>query len=173
MSSNPQSLSQPPAGLWGALQASSSRNRPKPRSLASFENGISDLIEADGAETFNKHDLLCPREGCASIILKKGVGKLKEGQSIQIEPQDIPAHPLLPALPSSSESTQWWLITPSPMQFENIGFSRPVQSLSLSPSGNKLKLLACAECDLGPLGWSEEGGSEFWLACSRIGYRDE
>ena len=38
-------------------------------------------------------------------------------------------------------------------------------------TGKKLKLLACAECDLGPLGWSEEGGTEFWLACSRVGYR--
>jgi len=34
----------------------------------------------------------------------------------------------------------------------------------------RLKLLACAECDLGPLGWSEEGGSEYWLACSRVRY---
>jgi hypothetical protein len=38
-------------------------------------------------------------------------------------------------------------------------------------TGKKLKLLACAECDLGPLGWSEEGGTEFWLTCSRVGYR--
>jgi hypothetical protein len=35
----------------------------------------------------------------------------------------------------------------------------------------KLRLLACAECDLGPLGWNEEGGTEFWLACARVGYR--
>ena len=37
-------------------------------------------------------------------------------------------------------------------------------------SGPKLKLLACAECDLGPLGWCEEGGKEFWLTCTRVGY---
>ena len=37
-------------------------------------------------------------------------------------------------------------------------------------AGQQLKLLACAECDLGPLGWSEEGGSEYWLACSRVSY---
>lgn len=74
------------------------------------------------------------------------------------------------------------------MAFENIGFTHPVQPLTnsgislclLNPSlkvhyciffaGRRLKLLACAECDLGPLGWSEEGGSEYWLACSRVGY---
>ena len=36
-------------------------------------------------------------------------------------------------------------------------------------TGKQLKLLACGECELGPLGWSE-GGSEYWLACSRVGY---
>lgn len=33
-----------------------------------------------------------------------------------------------------------------------------------------MKLLLCAECDLGPVGWCEEGGSEFYLACNRVGY---
>lgn len=78
------------------------------------------------------------------------------------------------------------------MAFENIGFTRPVQPLTNSGksicllnhlrnffiticgnaffAGQQLKLLACAECDLGPLGWSEEGGSEYWLACSRVSY---
>lgn len=37
-------------------------------------------------------------------------------------------------------------------------------------AGQRLKLLACGECDLGPLGWSEEGGFEYWLACARVGY---
>ncbi|KAF9265626.1 hypothetical protein L218DRAFT_957226 [Marasmius fiardii PR-910] len=59
------------------------------------------------------------------------------------------------------------------MQFENIGFSRTAEGLPLSPSGKKMKLLTCAECDLGPLGWCEEGGTEFWLASTRVGYRDQ
>ncbi|KAE9394079.1 Mss4-like protein [Gymnopus androsaceus JB14] len=166
-------MSQPPAGLWEALQASSSKPRPKSHLLSSFPNAIADVSDSTDSETTNQYDLLCPREGCGSVILKKGVARLKERESLQIEPSDIPAHPLLPALPSSSESIHWWLVTPSPMEFENIGFSRPVESLSLSPSGKKLKLLACAECDLGPLGWSEEGGNEFWLVCSRVGYRSD
>ncbi|KAJ3736015.1 Mss4-like protein [Lentinula guzmanii] len=163
--------SQLPAGLLEALQASSSRSRPTPHPLSSFANGISDVTETIDGETVNKCDLLCPRPGCGSIILKKGVATLEERESLQIEPSDIPPHPLLPPLPDTSESIRWWLITPSPMSFENIGFSRPVESLPLSPAGKKFKLLACAECDLGPLGWSEEGGTEFWLACSRVGYQ--
>lgn len=34
-----------------------------------------------------------------------------------------------------------------------------------------LKLLACAECDLGPVGWCEPGGTEFWVACQRVRYK--
>ncbi|KAJ3773939.1 Mss4-like protein [Lentinula raphanica] len=167
------SSSQLPDGLWEALQASSSsKSRPDAHPLSSFSNGVADMTESIDGEATNKHDLLCPRPECRSIIVKKGVATLKERQSIQIEPSDIPIHPLLPPLPSSSESMHWWLITPSPMSFENIGFSRPVESIPLSPSGKLFKLLACAECDLGPLGWSEEQGTEFWLACSRVAYRN-
>ena len=49
-----------------------------------------------------------------------------------MEPVELPAHNLLPALPAPPETAQWWLVGPSPMAFENIGFTRPVQSLSQS-----------------------------------------
>lgn len=55
------------------------------------------------------------------------------------------------------------------MAFENIGFSRPVAP-SVSDNGPRLKLLSCAECELGPVGWSLEGGREFWVHCERVGY---
>jgi len=45
----------------------------------------------------------------------------------------MPAHSLLPTLPTPPATAQWWLVTPSPMAFENIGFTRPVQALSQSP----------------------------------------
>jgi hypothetical protein len=70
------------------------------------------------------------------------------------------------------------------MEFENIGFSKPIingmsvtyawhgRKFDICPdAGPQMKLLICAECDLGPVGWSEVGGTEFWLACSRVGYR--
>lgn len=38
--------------------------------------------------------------------------------------------PDLVALPAPPKTAQWWLITPSPMEFENVGFTRPVQSLT-------------------------------------------
>ena len=51
----------------------------------------------------------------------------------KMEPPGMPAHSLLPALPTPPGTAQWWLITPSPMAFENIGFTRPIQCLSQSP----------------------------------------
>ena len=62
------------------------------------------------------------------------------------------------------------------MVFENIGFSKtmPTYQSSGEPSDGPqpIKLLTCAECDLGPLGWVEEGprGMVYWLAVDRVGY---
>ncbi|GLB41012.1 putative acetyltransferase (GNAT) domain containing protein [Lyophyllum shimeji] len=159
-----------PAGVWDALQHST-KARPLGRAHNSFPGGILDLVEPHTAKqgvSVNKFDLLCPRPACGSIILKRGVAEWVERASVVMEPPSVAAKTILPPLPAPPATCQWWLITPSPMQFENIGFSRPVQQ---NPAGPKLKLLACAECDLGPLGWSEEGGREFWLACARVSYR--
>ncbi|KAF7324804.1 hypothetical protein MKEN_00522200 [Mycena kentingensis (nom. inval.)] len=155
----PTQSSPPPPGVYEALLQPSNPNPSGTRDLSSFAGGVADVA----SESLNKYDLLCPRSGCGSVILKNGVGKLVERPSIQI---DLSPHPLLVELPAPGAPTNWWLVTPSPMQFENIGFSRPVAAL-----GPTMKLLACAECDLGPLGWSQQGGTEFWLACSRVAYR--
>ncbi|KAF8234512.1 acyl-CoA N-acyltransferase [Tricholoma matsutake] len=159
-----------PSGLWEMLQRPRS-NKPASRLYASFPSGITDLIQPHSqqqGESVNKCDLLCPRSGCGSVILKHGVASWVERASVQMEPEDHPTHEFLGKLPAPPETTHWWLVTPSPMQFENIGFSRSLHAQG--PSGKQMKLLACAECNLGPLGWSEEGGSEFWLACARVGY---
>ncbi|KAL7284214.1 hypothetical protein ACG7TL_001496 [Trametes sanguinea] len=167
----PQSL---PPGLWEALQRSSTRPRPASRLLTSFPDAVQDVVtdnskEGAGGSLTNKYDLLCPRPGCGSIILKSGVATWVERESVQLDPagQTLPEY--LGALPAPPATAQWWLVKPNAMAFENIGFSRAIQATG--PNGQKLKLLACAECDLGPLGWCEEGGSEFWLACNRVGYR--
>ncbi|KAJ7630394.1 Mss4-like protein [Roridomyces roridus] len=159
-------MSIPPGVLEALLPR---QNRPKPTPLASFSGGVQDVTTADSDVLYNKYDLLCPRPECGSIILLSSVGKLLERPSVTMEPADkTPSQ--LPSLPEPPANTEWWLITPSPMEFENIGFSKPVDLLS-SQDGKQLKLLLCAQCDLGPLGWCEVGGTEFWLSCSRVGYR--
>jgi ribosomal protein S18 acetylase RimI-like enzyme len=80
---NSQSRSQEmPAGLWEALQASSARERPTPLSSHQSPEVVS-VTGSDGVIK-NKYDLLCPRSGCSSIILKKGVAKLVERSSVQV-----------------------------------------------------------------------------------------
>ncbi|THU90396.1 acyl-CoA N-acyltransferase [Dendrothele bispora CBS 962.96] len=154
--SQSQRQQQLPAGIWEALQSSSSSQTAQ---------RTDDLVDPSGS---NVTDILCTR--CNSVILLQGVASLEERPSVQIDTRSDSSHPLLPALPTSPELTKWWLITPSPMKFENIGFSKPVAGI-LSPAGKPVKLLACAECDLGPLGWSEEDGKEFWLVPARVVYR--
>ena len=62
------------------------------------------------------------------------------------------------------------------MAFENIGYSRPSETMSLPAgapgmdSGKQVKWLICAECDLGPVGWSFQGGQESWLSADRVRY---
>lgn len=63
------------------------------------------------------------------------------------------------------------------MVFENITFSKNLPtdgSQAILQGGSRLvKLLACAECDLGPLGWVEEdsSGVTYWLVVDRVGYQ--
>ncbi|KAI0795045.1 Mss4-like protein [Abortiporus biennis] len=164
-----------PPGLLEALQHSTSpsRQRPVAKLLASFSEGISEVLATDNKDgkVYNKVDLLCPRQGCGSVILKNNVAELVERESFELEPPAEQAqNPHLPPLPASPALTKWWKITPNVMAFENVGFSKPVGG-QLSPNGKKLKLLLCADCDLGPLGWCEEGGTEFWLVADRVGYR--
>ncbi|KAI0259503.1 hypothetical protein BC834DRAFT_962131 [Gloeopeniophorella convolvens] len=87
-------------------------------------------------------------------------------------------HPDLPGLLDLPEKVHWWPVAPSPMAFENIGFSKPVNAgamlLLLSwyhIIEKSLKLLVCAECDLGPIGWCEPGGNEFWVTSQRVRYK--
>ncbi|KAH9919500.1 acyl-CoA N-acyltransferase [Epithele typhae] len=157
--------------VLAALQraSASARTQPTARLLPSFPGGVADVRAADGA---NAHDLVCPRAGCGSVILKTGAAEHAASASVRVEPEGagLTRPECLGALPAPPAQAEWWLVRGSAMAFENIGFSRPVQGLS-APGGGRMKLLACAECDLGPLGWCEEGGREFWLACNRVGYR--
>ncbi|KAG6372986.1 Mss4-like protein [Boletus reticuloceps] len=158
-----------PPGILEALQIAPG-TAPDGRT---FQEVLLDLTLAhasdDGVLT-NKYDLLCPR-GCRSVILKRGVGQLVERSGIEMDSPGHPVDPALDPLPAPPATVQWWLVTPSPMTFENIGFSRSVVRTGDNTASPKpMKFLICADCDVGPLGWCEEGGKEFWLACSRVKY---
>ncbi|KAL5521087.1 hypothetical protein ACEPAG_9009 [Sanghuangporus baumii] len=163
-----------PPGLLEALQQSnSSRNRPSARLSSSFSGAVDDVSKDSGGVKANKYEILCPRPGCGSVILKAGVGTLVEKDLPEIEPAKQPPAGLLVPLPPAGSSVSCWLVQPNPMVFENIGFSRAVNrgTGTQGPAGQTLKLLSCADCDLGPLGWCVVGVPEFWLLCERVGYR--
>ncbi|KAJ7595949.1 acyl-CoA N-acyltransferase [Mycena floridula] len=114
----------------------------------------------------NKYPLTCSRPGCGSIIVRANVANMVQRPLVQMEPLGTTSDPLLPHISAENGMSLWWLVAPSPMEFENIAFSHAVDNAILP--GLKLKLLACAECDLGPIGWCEEGGTEFFLSPIRV-----
>lgn len=74
-----------PPGLWEALQSSSKRIRPSARLLSAFSS-VQEVVEVSAAIKTNKYDLLCPREGCGSIILKKDVACLVQKDFVEVCP---------------------------------------------------------------------------------------
>ncbi|PPQ70423.1 hypothetical protein CVT24_013173 [Panaeolus cyanescens] len=154
-----------PPGLLDALRAPR-RNVPSGRLLSDFPGGVLDVTIPENQKDdklVNKFDLLCPR--CSSIVLKAAVGRWVEKESVELEPSNV-KNEYLPPLPTPPETVHWWLVTPSPMSFENAGFTRAVD-------GKRIKLLTCGECELGPIGYCEEipRPTEFWVSCSRVAYR--
>lgn len=94
----------------------------------------------------------------------------------------IHVHLQLPDLPqlltspivASTRTSGYWSI-PSPLSFENIGFSRNAAPPTPSPSTSSqtiptppiaagtIKYLICADCDQGPLGWHDTEGRDLGL----------
>ncbi|KAH7104242.1 Mss4-like protein [Auriculariales sp. MPI-PUGE-AT-0066] len=178
-------MSNPPnqANILFALHRSSTR--PKPVGVPRAQVGagtVRDLVVLAGASASdpdavldqpNAHDLLCPRPGCGSIIIKAQTAGLRRvpRTTVVLEPRTN-THAHLAPLPEADEANvEVWRITPNEMAFENIGLTHDVPSPGAGTDGPARKLLACAECDLGPLGWHVVGTSEFWLVADRVGYR--
>lgn len=180
--------------LLAALAAQSSR--PRPATIPYSALGPSQLKSE--ATSANSRTLHCPREGCGSLLLQPGGGVWADLQASVVCSSlrvDCPAnahvtdtcHIQLPDDPSSpfpaaAAPHAVWHVASGPFAFDNIGFSRPDAATTLpphTPSGagseqradkGKVKWLICADCDLGPLGWTYEGERDAWLAVERVGY---
>ncbi|THH07645.1 hypothetical protein EW145_g3244 [Phellinidium pouzarii] len=145
------------SGLDGLLEAgagvgSAGGGNPVGR-IASFtgvelEYGIGDVVTLDQSGSVsdggvNKYVLLCPRSGCGCVILRDGVGKLIQKDAIELEPSEKAPTALLTPLPPAGQPIHCWLVQPSPMAFENIGFSRPVGEELDDPTSMAKLRLAC------------------------------
>ncbi|ORY88217.1 Mss4-like protein [Leucosporidium creatinivorum] len=151
---------------------------PGKKLSSSKVGGIEGVVDKETG--LNSADLFCPRAECRCLLLRKGAGKWVRGHKSDFELTSFPFRSQLPALPhlvgsapSPSTSHGYWSI-PSPLTFENIGFSRnaappqPSSSGSLVPSSAPtptpaaatIKYLICADCDHGPLGWHDTEGRD-------------
>ena len=68
-----------PPDVLAAL-TSPTRNRPSARSYSSFSSS-QELISSDGE---NALDILCPRPGCGSIVLKAGTAIFQKGPTFEV-----------------------------------------------------------------------------------------
>lgn len=99
--------------------------------------------------------------------------------------QQVPDDAASPFPPTSTSTTHGFWHVSDPFAFDNVGYSRPDTNSNITlPVGlpgidvdkegdKKVKWLICAECDLGPIGWSYEGGKEAWVAVERVRYADK
>lgn len=88
----------------------------------------------------------------------------------------LPALPTLISAPPSIDHTPtlggYWSL-PSPLSFENVGFSRNTRPpatnapstsvVSTTAPPAQVKYLICADCDHGPLGWHDTEGRDLGL----------
>jgi hypothetical protein len=94
----------PPGALEALLLPSNTGNRSAIRKLSDFDQGVlavSTSLDTDQGLSTNKFDLLCPRSGCGSIILKAGVGRWVESVSVEVwsvSDQSISSSPLSDAV---------------------------------------------------------------------------
>ncbi|GAA5877707.1 hypothetical protein JCM8547_003803 [Rhodosporidiobolus lusitaniae] len=132
-------------------------------SSSSFQSTL-----VDPRTGLNAADLYCPRPECRCLLLRKGTGKFVRGVKGEFE---LPALPRAISSPSPAPTLShgFWSV-PSPLSFENIGFSRSTSfpSHSSSPSNSttvagQIKYLTCADCDHGPLGWHDTEGRDLGM----------
>ncbi|XP_054164695.1 guanine nucleotide exchange factor MSS4 homolog [Oppia nitens] len=114
----------------------------------SIDSSISSLVDSEGK---NSKNLSCLH--CNCLLLRPNIGLY-----VKIEKE-------LPSVMSRSEDTNqsellsdFWLVSDM-FQFENMAFSKNVKDV---------KYLACAECDIGPIGWHNLSDQKCYIANNRI-----
>ena len=68
------------ADALAALAQSSRKPRPIAALLNSFDSAVATVSDSGS----NKFDLLCPRAGCGSLVLKAGVAEYIEAPSVEV-----------------------------------------------------------------------------------------
>ncbi|KAG2189744.1 hypothetical protein INT46_004805 [Mucor plumbeus] len=106
----------------------------------------------------NSADVLCPKENCKCVILRKNAATLveRDGSKLALPESTLSVNSLL------DDDTHFWHVG-NMMDFENVGFSTTVGTT---------KYLSCADCDLGPIGYHDTSDpKEFVISIKRAKYR--
>ncbi|KAI7901714.1 putative guanine nucleotide exchange factor mss4 [Cokeromyces recurvatus] len=123
----------------------------------SIEDPLTKLVAENGK---NNADILCPKENCNCVILRKNTASLveRDGSKLALPESALPANTLL----NADDDTHFWHVS-NMMDFENVGFSTTMGTT---------KYLSCADCDLGPIGYHDTTNpKEFVVSIKRARYR--
>jgi hypothetical protein len=126
--------------------------------LKQVEGGLTSLTCHNTDPPTNLVDIFCPRENCSSKILRANAAQLVERtddtwSAIKAGNSDETI---------SVSTHQFWAVDDI-FTFENIGFTKCIQTSDTASDNTTssatlsagLRLLACAECDHGPLGYQD------------------
>ncbi|BEI85199.1 hypothetical protein CcaverHIS002_0506000 [Cutaneotrichosporon cavernicola] len=152
--------------IMAALAAASQRPKPPTSSFADHSKHDLTVSGSFDGVPINARRLVCPRDGCGCVIVGPKVASWEECEGA-ILPHDATPFP-------PPGNTAYWRVDGGPYAFDNIGFSRNVDATlpaGAPGAGGKVKWLICAECDIGPIGWTTEGGQSSWVAADRL-FRD-
>ncbi|GAB5591387.1 hypothetical protein Unana1_06287 [Umbelopsis nana] len=118
---------------------------------STFSSPLTDLI--DPSNSTNLYDVLCPRDQCRCLVLRRGAATLVKRDPIKpIDDNDVP-----------SPNEHFWHVSDM-MHFDNVGFSKTI---------GQTKFLSCADCDVGPIGYHNISGDpkEYLIAIDCARYR--
>ncbi|KAI9486667.1 MAG: Mss4-like protein [Benjaminiella poitrasii] len=127
-------------------------------SYKSIKNPLEQLVDKDGK---NIADILCPKENCKCVILRKNAAVLveRDGSKLALPESTLPTNTLID---HDDDDTHFWHVS-NMMDFENVGFSTTIGTT---------KYLSCADCDLGPIGYHDTTNpKEFVISIKRAKYR--
>ncbi|KAI9336743.1 Mss4-like protein [Obelidium mucronatum] len=106
--------------------------------------------------------LICPVPGCGCVVL--GKGNAVKDASFVLEPKvEFPALPISTSkTPTDSTTFKYLWKVADKMDFWNIAFS-----LVLPGSGGH-RMLACADCEVGPIGFQPVGSETCFIIPDRV-----
>uniref|UniRef100_A0A1I8AZH1 Guanine nucleotide exchange factor MSS4 n=1 Tax=Meloidogyne hapla TaxID=6305 RepID=A0A1I8AZH1_MELHA len=110
----------------------------------------------------NINQIICNR--CGSIILQKSTAHYQQGEPSKRLPLPFQKakHNELPKDLETEEFNKWWIVG-NMFTFENVGFTHSFAGC---------KFLACADCEIGPIGFVCPDSNNCFVSVERVEYKN-